>query len=696
MNRRNFIRGISLTAAGIAVSPLLLESCTSEKKRMNIVFIMSDDHGYQAISSYGSKLNLTPNIDRLAKQGILFEQSFVTNSICGPSRACMLTGKYNHMNGMIDNGTTFDSKQETFTKILQQHGYSTAIIGKWHLKSEPTGFDYWNILPGQGEYYNPDFIEMGNKKKVDGYVTDLITDFSINWLEKRDKEKPFCLLLHNKGPHRNWMPDKKHIDMYNEKDFPLPSTFYDDYKTRSEAAKEQRMEVARDLTLDYDLKMSLDDNEKQNYKNEKFDKAGWASSYNRMYDDQKINWNKHYDNVKENFVDSKLKDKDLAKWKYERYIKDYLECIASVDDNVGRILDYLKKNNLEDNTIVVYTSDQGFYLGEHGWFDKRWMYEQSLRTPLIIRVPNVTKGQIDNDDMVLNIDYAPTFLDYAGVQIPEDMQGKSLKKIIGGQHPSNWRDAIYYHYFEYPAEHGVKRHYGIRTTQYKLIHFYYDIDAWELYDLKKDPNELNNIYENSEYLPIVKDLKIKLQKLREQYEDTDETKFLPKKNIKISHKGIGAAVSFVYKYSEKYSGGNPNALFDGWCGPDKMYSHVDFSVWQGFEKNDLIATVDFSKELEIHEIKIGFLHYLESWIFLPEWVEIQYSTDNKNYISLGKLNRKSDLKSTYIFKEYFDFKFDTNKIQYLKIHAKNIGTCPNWHQGAGGKAWLFTDEVIIN
>lgn len=695
MQRRKFIKDVAISSAGIIVSPLIFNVC-SKNNRMNILFIMSDDHAYQAISSYGSKLNLTPNIDKLAKEGVLFEQSFVTNSICGPSRACMLTGKYNHLNGMIDNGTTFDGSQQTFIKLLRENGYQTAIVGKWHLKSQPTGFDYWNILPGQGEYYNPDFIEMGNKKRVEGYVTDLITDFALKWLNHRDNSKPFCLLLHNKGPHRNWMPDPKHFDMYDNKELPLPETFYDDYKTRSDAAKDQEMEVDRDLFLDYDLKVPLDDKEKQKFKNEKFDENSWKSSLNRMTDEQKTEWEKEYDDKKEKFRKSNLNGKKLSEWKYERYIKDYLECIASVDDNVGRVLNYLKKNHLEENTIIVYTSDQGFYLGEHGWFDKRFMYEQSLRTPLIIKVPNVTHGVVDSTDMVLNIDYAPTFLDYAGVPIPQDIQGKSLRKIIEGDHPPNWRTAIYYHYFEYPAVHSVKRHYGIRTERYKLIHFYYDIDAWELYDLSKDPDEINNVYDKPEYQSVIVDLKKQLKKLREQYKDTNEKKFLPKKNIKINHKGIGAKVSFVYPYASKYSGGNPNALFDGWCGPDKMFSNVDYSVWQGFEKNDMIATADFGKELDMQDIKIGFLQHLQSWIFLPEWVKIQYSNDKKNFTSLGKLHRKASLKSTYIFKEYFNFKFEPLKVRYLKIHAKNIGTCPPWHQGAGGRAWIFTDEVIIN
>lgn len=694
MLRRKFIKGVSVAAAGIAISPFLLNSC-SPHKRKNILFIMTDDHAFQAISSYGSRLNKTPNIDRLAKDGMLFEHSFVTNSICGPSRACMLTGKYNHLNGMLDNSTTFDSSQQTFVKILREHGYQTAIVGKWHLKSEPTGFDYWNILPGQGHYYNPDFIEMGEQKRIEGYVTDLITDFALEWLDNRNENNPFCLLLHHKAPHRNWMPGRDHLNKYDEKDIPLPETFYDDYSTRSEAAKSQTMEIDEDMYIEYDLKVPIDENEREQFKNEKLDDQWWENIYSRMTDEQRIEWNKAYDDENEELKKANLKGKELAEWKYQRYIKDYLRCVASVDDKVGKVLDYLKENGLDDNTIVVYTSDQGFYLGEHGWFDKRFMYEESHRTPLIIRTPEGAKGIVNKDNMVVNIDYAPTFLDYAGVAVPNDMQGKSLRKILEGENPSDWRKAVYYHYFEYPAEHGVKRHYGIRTSKHKLIHFYYDIDAWELYDLEEDPNEISNVYGKSEYQNITRKLKIELQKLREQYNDADETKYLPKENIKVDHKGVGAKVTFKFPYSNKYSGNNPNALFDGWRGPDEIISHVDYNVWQGFEQNDLIANVDFGKEIEMNRISAGFLHFLESWIFLPEFVQYEYSLDNKNYVSVGEVKRRSNIKSTKLNRE--DYQLSTKKvnIRYLKIHAKNIGLCPSWHQGAGKPAWLFSDEVII-
>lgn len=692
MDRRQFIKHISVTSAGIAVSPIFFNKCASDKK-LNILFIMADDHAYQAISSYGKGLNITPNIDKLAGEGVRFENSFVANSICGPSRACMLTGKYNHINGMIDNRTTFDGSQQTFTKLLQQHGYLTAIVGKWHLKSDPTGFDYWNILPDQGEYYNPDFIEMGKKKRIEGYVTDLTTDFAINWLNKRDKSKPFCLLLHHKAPHRNWMPEPDNLNLYDDKDFPLPKTFFDDYATRSDAAKDQKMRIDRDMFIDYDLKVPIDEIESSKFSNEKINNNWWKSSFDRMTEEQKSIWNKAYNDENELFKKSNLTGNDLAKWKYERYIKDYLRCIASVDESVGNVLEYLKKNNLEENTIVVYTSDQGFYLGEHGWFDKRFMYEQSLRTPLIIKIPGGEQGIVNNQNMVMNIDYAPTFLDYANVPVPKDMQGESLRKILEGKNPKDWRTSIYYHYFEYPAEHSVKRHYGIRTSKYKLIHFYFDIDAWELYDLEKDPDEINNIYDNPEYKNIIDELKKELQKLREKYKDTDETKYLPPKNIKVDHKGIGGKISFIYPYSKKYNGGNDYALLDGIAGPAKMISGVDLSIWQGFETNDLIANIDFGKILEFSKVKIGFLQFLESWIFLPEWVEVSYS--DKNDIILGRVFRKADIKSTKIFKEEFILSFDKIKTKNLKIHAKNIGICPTWHNGSGKPAWMFSDEIII-
>ena len=519
------MRDAGLGAASLALFPPFSIN-RNKGPRPNILYIMSDDHAYQAISCYGSIINKTPNIDRLAQGGVRFTQSFCTNSVCAPSRAVLLTGKYSHLNGVVDNVETFDGSQETFIKILQRAGYSTALFGKWHLKSDPTGFDYWNILPGQGLYYNPDFIDMGKRVRRPGYVTDLITDDCLSWIRQQNSGKPFCALLHHKAPHRNWMPDQKHLSTFEGEDIPLPPTFNDNYATRSEAAYRQEMRIADHLTLSTDLKFEPDTLREAVSQADRTDLRNWRMMFNRLSDEQKKAWQAAYEPRNDEFRKAGLKGEALARWKYERYIKDYLRCIASIDDNVGRVLDYLDESGLAENTIVVYTSDQGFYLGEHGWFDKRFMYEESLRMPLIVRYPAEVTPRV-SDDMVLNLDFAPTFLDFAGVSVPEEMQGESLRSLLRGRTPENWRRSMYYHYYEYPGWHMVKRHYGIRTERFKLIHFYYDIDAWELYDLQADPHELRNLYSDPKYAQTVADLKAELAQLRRKYKDTDEKKFLP-------------------------------------------------------------------------------------------------------------------------------------------------------------------------
>ena len=479
--------------------------------RPNILFIMSDDHAYQAMSCYSGKLNQTPNIDRIAKEGVIFTNSFVTNSICAPSRAVMLTGKFSHANGHLDNTLAFNGSQVTFPKLLRASGYETAMIGKWHLESDPTGFDYWNILPGQGDYYNPDFIEMGKRNKIEGYVTNLITDFSIKWLDKRDKKKPFCLLLHHKAPHRCWMPDTSYLTKYNDFKFPLPANFYDNYEGRT-AAADQQMHM-KDFCPVNDLKMLDKEGEVQGPLRKAFE-----GQLKRMNPAQRAAWDKAYLPEIEYYKKANLSGKELLEWSFQRYMEDYMRCIASVDDNIGRILNYLKENNLDENTLVVYTSDQGFYLGEHGWFDKRFMYEESFRTPLVMKLPNkIKKGKIEK--LVQNIDYAPTFLELAGIAVPDDVHGKSLVPLITGKKTKDWRKSVYYHYYEYPGPHDVKRHYGIRTDRYKLIHFYNDIDQWELYDLKLDPNEVTNLYGRKGYEDLTKSLFDQLVKTQALYKD---------------------------------------------------------------------------------------------------------------------------------------------------------------------------------
>jgi len=483
--RRVFLKKIGLAATQAAILPVLssLSGCmdSQKSKRPNIIFIMADDHSTDAISCYGSKINKTPNLDSLAAGGMKFANCFCTNSICIPSRAVILTGKYSHINRTTGNWNVFDGSQQTLPKLMQKGGYQTAVVGKWHLRSVPTGFDHYCVLTGglgdgQGLYFDPTFLEDGKDIKTTGYVTDIITDKAMEWVDRCDKSKPFFLMYHHKAPHRNWLADDKHADMYKDDHVPEPTTFNDDYATRSRAAYDQEMSVANDMTQ-RDLKGSSPEG---------------------------------------------LSKQERKEWNYQRYIKDYLRCVASVDDNVGRLLDHLDKKGLTDNTIVIYTSDQGFFIGDHGWYDKRFMYEQSLRMPLLIRYPKKVKPASVNNDMVLNLDFAPTLLDWAQIAIPKDIQGRSFKPNMLGRKPSNWRQSMYYHYYDFPSGHLVKRHYGIRTKRYKLIHFYYDIDTWELYDLQQDPNELNNLYEKPEYAKTIESLKNELARLRKQYGDSDE------------------------------------------------------------------------------------------------------------------------------------------------------------------------------
>lgn len=483
-----------------------------EKKPMNILYIMCDDHSYQTISAYDTRYISTPNIDRIAADGVRFTNSFVANSISGPSRACMLTGKHSLANGFTDNRSSFDGSQETFPKLLQQQGYETAVIGKWHLTSEPTGFNHWDILIGQGDYYNPTFICNGERVRREGYATNITTDLAIDWLQNgRDESKPFCLLLHHKAPHRTWMPDTCDLELFADVNFPIPETFYDNYEGRKAAAG-QRMSIEKDMDIIYDLKMA--DKENEIHSRPDLEHGGRAI-YNRMDSAQKAAWDAHYDRVIAKFKKDDLKGNALAEWKFQQYMRDYLRVITSIDRNVGRVLDYLEQQGLMDNTLIVYTSDQGFYMGEHGWFDKRFMYEESFRTPLLMRFPGGVKGDISA--MVQNIDYAPTFLELAGMEAPVDMHGVSLLPLLSGQEKKLDRKALYYHYYEFPDEHAVRPHYGVRTERYKLIHFYDDINAWELFDLENDPHELNNIYGTQGTEQLTDSLKNLLHDLQKHY-----------------------------------------------------------------------------------------------------------------------------------------------------------------------------------
>lgn len=465
----------------------------NEQKQPNIVFIMSDDHASHAMSCYGSHINETPNLDRIAEEGMRFDNCFCTNSICAPSRASILTGQYNHVNGVRTLGDNLDGRRPNVQKELQQNGYQTALIGKWHLgyggNHHPTGFDYWSVLFDQGEYHNPMMNEMGVEKYYDGYATDLITDLSIDWLKQRSTDQPFMLMCHHKAPHRPWLPDEKHAHMYEDIDIPEPATFHDDHSGHANAAKEAKMTVENDLNDDIDLKVDPPEG---------------------------------------------LSAEELKSWKYQRYIKDYLRVVASIDDNVGRLLDYLDEEGLTEDTIVIYTSDQGFFLGDHGWYDKRFMYEESLRMPFIVRYPRAIVPGSVTDDLALNVDFAETFLDYAGIAIPDYMQGTSLRPVMEQRTPEDWQTSLYYRYWEHLSNpHKVGAHYGVRTKRYKLIYYYGEAlgasntfdesrtPEWELFDLEKDPLEMQSVYDDPAYADVIKTLKAELYRLKAEVKDNE-------------------------------------------------------------------------------------------------------------------------------------------------------------------------------
>lgn len=503
-----------LTAALTLLIGVLFTAVLPAAERPNILFVFTDDHAAHAMSCYGSKINKTPHLDRIASGGMLFRNCFVSNSICGPSRAVILTGKHSHQNGFLHNGQKFDCTQQVFPRLLQQSGYQTAVVGKWHLghggNSDPSGFNYWEVLVDQGPYYNPVMIRNGERIAHTGYTTEIITDRALDWLKNgRDPDKPFLLMYQHKAPHREWQPGPKYYDLYNDVEIPEPETLYDDWTGRGSAAHQQDMTVEKTLTP-LDLKLVPPRN---------------------LTDEQLAAWKAAYEPQNEAMRKANLQGRDLVKWKYQRYIKDYLRCVAAVDDNVGRVLDYLEENGLAKNTIVVYSSDQGFFLGDHGWFDKRFMYEECYRMPLLIRWPGVIQPGSECKALVSNLDFAETFLDAAGVSVPADMQGVSLKPLFSGSVPDNWRKSVYYHYYEFfanqRAPHMVRRHYGVRTDRYKLIHFY-NLDEWELFDLEKDPQELRSVYSDPAYAAQVRELTAEVKRLQELYRVPDDRGSVPK------------------------------------------------------------------------------------------------------------------------------------------------------------------------
>ncbi len=515
VGRMAFVRSMLAVVFGLAAALLLVvpadcQESAARRGRPNIVFVFSDDHAAHAISAYGSRVNETPHIDSLARDGVLFANAFCGNAICGPSRATVLTGLHSHANGFRQNGDTFDGGQRTLPKMLRAAGYQTAIIGKWHLDTDPTGFDHWDVLPGQGAYYNPDFISAGGRRREQGYCTEVTTRLAIEWLEQRDPDRPFLLMCQHKAPHRSWQPGPRELELYRGVRFPEPPTLFDDYAGRGKAARAQEMEIDRHMYLAYDLMCPVGEDERYRRSHDAF--------LARLTKAQREQWDAAFGAENAAFRAAKLSGRDLVRWKYQRYLRNYLRCVAGVDRSVGELLQWLEEAGLADNTIVVYSSDQGFFLGDHGWYDKRWMYEESMRMPLLVRWPGVARAGHRCEELVQNIDFAPTLLDAAGVAVPADMHGVSALPLLRGESPEDWRQSVYYRYYEGQAEHNVGRHEGVRTTTHKLIWYSDPENAyWELFDLVADPDELRNVYGDSRYAEVVEELTAELARLKEQY-----------------------------------------------------------------------------------------------------------------------------------------------------------------------------------
>ena len=673
----------------LLVAMVGLSACTTHPPtadegagRPNIVFIMADDHATQAVGCYGSRINRTPQIDRLARGGVRFDRAFCTNGICGPARATVLTGKYSHRNGVLDNSRWFDGRQMTLPKLLRSSGYRTALIGKWHLGSTPTGFDRWMVLPGQGHYYQPDVIE-GNlggetgRRRLSGYVTDLVTDEALRWIDAvGDRSQPFFLMLHHKAPHRNWMPALRHLDRYRDADVPEPPTLFDDHAKRGTAARQQEMTIADHLDEVSDLKArDLD------------------TVLARMTPEQRTRLRAAYREENRRHPQPAA-GRARVKWRYQRYLKEYLSCIDAVDESIGRVLEHLDAAGLAENTLVVYTSDQGFFLGERGWFDKRFMYEEALRMPLIMRWPKGGAGGIAADALAANVDLAPTLLDVAGVRVPDDMQGRSLRPILEtGRAPDAWRDAVYYHFFEYPGIHAVKRHYGVRTARHKLIHFYHDVDEWELYDLERDPEERRNVHDDPAYADIRDGLRVKLRDLQSEYGD-DPARFRASLAPRpIEHDAVGLPVVWKHPPVEKYARDAGTRATDGQHRPLDQYAPRGFNDWLGFRDQPVVGTLSFPEPRALAEVAIHFRHDPAAWIHLPMAVELHASTDGQTFARVTRRTLASP--GTDPTTRLVSLDPPDDPVRALRFVATPSASIPRPYPGVGHPPWTFLDEWVV-
>ncbi len=672
-----------VSCSGRETNPIAID----QPSRPNVLFIMSDDHATQAVSAYGSSLIETPNIDRIAEEGIRFDRAYCTNAICAPSRASILSGLLSHRHGVVDNVAPLDQDLPTFPKIFQKNGYRTGLFGKWHLKSEPTGFDRWAVLPGQGHYYNPDLLDDGERRREEGHSTELITDLALDWLTELRDDQPFLMMLQFKAPHRNWMPAPEFLDMYRGETLPIPATLFDDYSTRSDAARQQEMTIDRHLHQFYDLKHPAGNT------NDGLS-AAMNRILNRMNPQQRNRWQAAYREENRRFEEEQPVGEDLLRWKYQRYVQDYLRCVAGVDQQIGRVLSALEARGELDNTIVVYTSDQGFYLGEHGWYDKRFLYEESSRMPLVIRYPSeITSGET-SPALLENVDLAPTLLEAANLPPLEGIDGQSFWEQATEEPNRPHREAIYAHYFEYPGVHAVKRHYGVRTQKYKLIHFYYDIDAWELYDLEEDPHELNNLIDRPELQAVRRRLTRMIRERQRECGDLPQrfTEGLTPESVQ--HDGLGQSVQYVNLPTRDYGQPVAAVLTDGLIRSNSRYAPRIRSGWLAWRRNDAEFIIDLRQPKPLREIAIHVLREPASWIHLPAEVIFSSSMDGETYVEFGRVI-PSPSNSSESLGWITAPHPPPGPVRAIKVVAKRLKEIPAGLPGAGERAWVFIDELLI-
>lgn len=651
----------------------------------NIVIILADDHSTAALGCYGSELVRTPNLDALAAEGMAFDRAYSGNAICAPARATLITGLHSHAHGVMTNAESFDGSQWTLQQALRDEGYETALVGKWHLKSSPTGFDHWCVLPGQGHYYDPEWIDATGRHRSGGHVTNVTTEKAVDWLRGREGDEPFCLMVHHKAPHRNWLPAPEDLDAVKLEDIPLPETLFDDYATRSDAARQQEMSIAHHMRDREDM-MLIPEDDVEN-----------SGTLRRMDAEQRAAWFARFGPENEAFAAANLEGEELVAWKTRRYLADYLRCIAGIDRSVGTLCDTLEELELDENTLVVYISDQGFFLGEHGWYDKRFFYEPSARIPLLMRFPKGIEAGARNDTLVSNVDFAPTILDFVGAEHPGHFHGTSFVAAAqgrsNGEEPA--REEVYAHYLEYPGVHAVKRNYGVRTDRHKLIHYYHDIDAWELFDLELDPEELVNRYDDPDYAEVREDLTARIRGIQSRIDDDPIRYLRGLETIRLSHAAKGVAVHCETPPDSQYAVDADKVLTDGVLRGKVAASDTGFEGWLGFREEACRLSMDLGEARVLNSTRIHVLDHRGAWIHPPSGASFEVSVDGEDWTTISATRDDAVPGEDATGTAWFRGELPGTPIRYLRAELLPVDPIDLGSPGTGNRAWIFIDEWAV-